>query len=138
MVGFVPPMCVSPAKACPEIGWLRTLAWMLQVLSAQTTLPVPLHAGGRVLQSIDEGTGLNATAGWNLSDWHPQPLPTPGALAPIPLKSVKASSTKAVALQHLKVCCSCTVCCAAPTNPSHGSLRRLASNHLIGSYPRMP
>ena len=77
---------------------------MVQVLSAQTTLPVPLHAGGRVLQSIDDETGLNATAGWNLSDWRPQPLPSPGALAPIPLKSVKASSTKAVALQHLKVC----------------------------------
>ena len=87
----------------------------MQVLSAQTTLPVPLHAGGRVLQSIDAETGVNATAGWNISDWQPQPQPGPGALAPIPLKSVKASSTKAVALQHLKVHTP-TLLCVAPNN----------------------
>lgn len=77
---------------------------MLQVVSTQTTLPLSLHAGGRVLQSVTENAGINATSGWNLSDWPPQPQPSPSALAPIPLKSAaKASSTKAVALQHLKV-----------------------------------
>ena len=77
---------------------------MLQVVSTQTALPLSLHAGGRVLQSVNEDAGINATSGWNSSDWLPQPQPSPGALAPIPLKSaVKASSTKAVALQHLKV-----------------------------------
>ena len=115
--------CVSLLKHSRD-RLAETLAWMLQVLSAQTTLPVPLHAGGRVLQSIDEGTGLNATAGWNLSDWHPQPLPTPGALAPIPLKSVKASSTKAVALQHLKVCSPALFVVQLPLTFSWG-LRRL-------------
>ena len=77
---------------------------MVQAVGIQTTLPATLHAGGRVLQSVDEEMGINATAGWNHSSWHSQPQPSPGALAPVPLKSaVKPSSTKAVALQHLKV-----------------------------------
>ena len=62
-----------------------------------------MHAGARVLRSLEEEVGWNATAGWNGSHWEPRPRPSPNALAAIPIKSAKASSTKAVALQHLKV-----------------------------------
>jgi hypothetical protein len=57
-----------------------------------------VHAGGRVLQSMDEA-GLNATAAWEPATELP-----PSALAALPVRSAaKAASTKAVALQHLKV-----------------------------------
>ena len=90
-------LCVRPGQA--EIPFR-----LAQAAIAQTALPVPLHAQGRVLQSMDDTTGVDVSAGWNVSDWQPQLQPGQGALAAIPLKpAVKASSTKAVALQHLKV-----------------------------------
>lgn len=75
----------------------------VQVITAHTALPATVHAGGRVLQSVEEAD-LNATSAWDPPSWEPAIELSPSALAALPVRSAeKAASTKAVALQHLKV-----------------------------------
>ena len=57
-----------------------------------------------MLQSVEEAGGPNATAAWDPPAWEPATELSPSALAALPVRSAgKAASTKAVALQHLKV-----------------------------------
>ena len=75
---------------------------IVQAIHVQVALPARTHAGGRVLQSIAEDSALNVTASWG-TDWKPPAQPSQAALAAIPVKPSVKASTKAVALQHLKV-----------------------------------
>ena len=82
---------------------LKNAPCNVQVITAHTALPAAVHAGGRVLQSVEEA-GLNATAAWDPPAWEPATELSLSALAALPVRSAaKAASTKAVALQHLKV-----------------------------------
>ena len=74
----------------------------LQAIQTQVALPARMHAGGRVLQSTAEDPALNVTASWG-PNWKPSAQISQAALAAIPVKPSVKASTKAVALQHLKV-----------------------------------
>ena len=93
----------QPRRAVLELNSCVTVALMIsQAIHAQVALPARMHAGGRVLQSIAEDPALNATASWG-AGWKPPAQPSQAALAAIPVKPSVKASTKAVALQHLKV-----------------------------------
>ena len=92
-----PPRAVLELISCAMVALM-----VVQAIHAQVALPARTHAGGRVLQSTAEDPAMNATASWG-AGWKPPAQPSQAALAAIPVKPSVKASTKAVALQHLKV-----------------------------------